>query len=602
LYLKEVKHFAMRKLRLFTIPVILSIFFFYGCKKNMVDEQFKPIINPVIPDFTTQITASVHGFITDENGEAVEGASITAGAITVTTDEFGYFKINNTSFAKSAGFIQVRQAGYFTGYRTFLPVQGKETFTRLQLIPKTTAGTIESVAGGTATLSSGATVTLPADAVVVAPNNSPYTGQIKVAAHWYDPADMETTSLTMPGDLTGIDSAGHLNVLQTFGMLGVELIGSSGELLQIAAGKKATLHFPLPASLQSIAPATIPLWFFDEGKGVWKQDGQAVKNGSSYNGEVSHFSFWNCDVGLPLVNFTAQLVDTALNPLSNIPVTISSNDIPNLSRTAFTDVNGIVTGLIPANNNLKLGILVPCNQGINAKTITTTNQSVDLGAVVVDLGQYGVLLRGTVTNCSANPVTNGYVMTIGLGNNAIINLNNGVYSAAGIICPGTTINLVAFDRETAQQKNVMDVSINQGINDLGELQICSIASTETINISNSTSTISYTLPQYLFGGNFYFLNDSTSINAIDLLNSNQQVFQLSFAGAASAGPHDLANNRVIRIDSVNWQFDVGTTVNISSYGLIGQFITGTLNGSAVSLTTPSTTTTFNIEFAVKRDQ
>jgi hypothetical protein len=289
----------MRKLRLVLIPFLLSIFF-CSCKKNMVDENYTPIVNPVIPDFATKINASVNGFITDENGEAIEGAMITAGIITTTTDEYGYFKINNASFAKSAGFIQVSKAGYFTGYSSFLPVQGKLVFTRLQLIPKTNISSVDSDAGGAVSVNGGATVTLPASAVVVAATNAPYSGSINVAAHWFNPADMSATLLTMPGDLTGVDSAGHLNVLQTFGMLAVELTGNSGELLQVALGKKASLHFPLPTSLQAAAPSYIPLWYFDETKGVWKQEGHAVKNGNSYDGEVSHFSFWNCDVGLPL--------------------------------------------------------------------------------------------------------------------------------------------------------------------------------------------------------------------------------------------------------------------------------------------------------------
>lgn len=40
----------------------------------MVDEKYTPIVNPVVPDFATKINTSVHGFITDENGEALEGA------------------------------------------------------------------------------------------------------------------------------------------------------------------------------------------------------------------------------------------------------------------------------------------------------------------------------------------------------------------------------------------------------------------------------------------------------------------------------------------------------------------------------------------------
>jgi hypothetical protein len=344
----------MRKSRLLMLAFFACTFILCGCKKNSVEEIYTPIVKPAIPDFSTLVNASVNGFITDENGNAITGASIKGGTVTAVTDEYGYFKISNTGFAKSAGFIEVNKTGYFTGYRTFLPAEGKETFIRLQLIPKTTAGTIEAATGGAISITGGATVTLPANAIVIASNNAAYPGLVNVAVHWFNPSEMQTTALTMPGNLTGVDSAGYLNVLQTFGMLAVELTGSNGELLQIASGKKASLHFPLPSSLQSIAPAYIPLWHFDETKAVWRQEGHAIKNGNSYEGEVSHFSYWNCDAGFALVNFTAQLVDTSLRPLVNVPVSVTANNLPNISRTAYTDTNGIVTGLVPASSHLIL--------------------------------------------------------------------------------------------------------------------------------------------------------------------------------------------------------------------------------------------------------
>jgi len=588
----------MRKLRLFIIPFLLSMLFFNGCKKNMVDEQFKPIVNPVIPDFATQVNASVHGFITDENGEAVEAASITTGAITVTTDEFGYFKISNAPFAKSAGFIQVQQAGYFTGYRTFLPVAGKETFIRLQLIPKTTAGTIESVAGGTVTLGSGATVMLPADAVVVASNNNPYSGDIHIAAHWYDPADMETTSLTMPGDLTGVDSAGHLNVLQTFGMLAVELTGSSGESLQMATGKKASLHFPLPASIQSIAPANIPLWYFDEIKGVWKQEGYAVKNGNSYDGLVSHFSYWNCDIGLALARFSAQVVDTGLNPLSNVPIVVTIDGQANTSRVSYSDYNGEVNGWVPANSNLEIIIPAPCNQAITIKTVSVVNEPIDLGTVKVNLNEFSAVLEGSVTKCNGSPVTDGSVIVTGFGKNSIINITNGSFSVAGIFCPGTYAKFIALDRETTQRSDISTVQLVSGTNSTGTLQACtSTGGSESITYEfTAGSPITFALPQYLFGGNFYFLNDSTSINAIDLLNSNQQVIQFSFVGPAAAGSFPISNNRIM-IDGTYYTFNQPTSATITSYGLVGQFITGYFGG-VVSPINQNLVVSFNI----KRDQ
>ncbi len=567
----------------------------------MVEENYNPIINPVIPDFATKVNAGVNGFITNESGEAVEGATITAGTATTTTDEFGYFKISNTQFSKTIGFIQVSKTGYFTGYSSFSPVAGKETFTRLKLIPKTIAGTVDSDAGGTASIAGGATVTLPANAVVVAASNSAYSGTVNIAAHWFDPADMTTTSLTMPGNLTGVDSAGHLNVLQTFGMLAVELTGSSGELLQIAAGKKASLHFPLPSSLQSTAPVYIPLWYFDETKGVWKQEGHAVKSGNSYDGEVSHFSFWNCDVGLPFVNFTAQFTDTALNPLVNIPVVITSNIFG--TGIGYTDTAGRVTGMVPANAALQIDIMATCNDRVNATAITTTNAPVDLGTIPVNLNEYTTLIEGTVTKCNGNPVTDGYVIVASSRANFYVELNNGFFSISSIVCPGTNAAFIAFDRETSQRSEVRNMDLVTGLNIVEPMQVCTASTTESITVTYNSPTgpLLFTIPQYMFGGNFYFANDSTSINAIDLLNSNQQVFQMSFTGPASTGLYPLANSRLVKIGSSFWQFEAGTSVNITSYGLIGQFITGTLNGNATMISQPITRL-YNIEFSIQRDQ
>lgn len=80
----------------------------------------------------------------------------------------------------------------------------------------------------------------------------------------------------MPGALTGLDQAGTKVVLGSFGMVAVELQGDGGELLQIASGKTVELRLAVSALQLSKAPATIPMWYFDEVKGYWVEEGQAV--------------------------------------------------------------------------------------------------------------------------------------------------------------------------------------------------------------------------------------------------------------------------------------------------------------------------------------
>ena len=100
--------------------------------------------------------------------------------------------------------------------------------------------------------------------------------------------------------LLGQNTGGEANLLETFGMLTVELTGSNNEKLQITSDSE--LKFPIANEQLSTAPNTIPLWYFDEENGYWIEDGEATKVGNQYVGTVSHFTPWNVDIPLPNEN------------------------------------------------------------------------------------------------------------------------------------------------------------------------------------------------------------------------------------------------------------------------------------------------------------
>jgi len=45
--------------------------------------------------------------------------------------------------------------------------------------------------------------------------------------------------------------------------------GASGELLKLLPGKKRPIY-PVDVKTASTTPASIPLWYFDESNGLWK--------------------------------------------------------------------------------------------------------------------------------------------------------------------------------------------------------------------------------------------------------------------------------------------------------------------------------------------
>ncbi|MFN9960451.1 MAG: hypothetical protein ACK55I_45795, partial [bacterium] len=116
---------------------------------------------------------------------------------------------------------------------------------------------------------------MPANGVTDLSGNA-YAGPVSVSMTWINPTDPNLPDIVM-GDLRGITTGGEERGLETFGMIGVELKGSSGQDLKVKLGQKADLLFHIPASIQGNAPATIDLWHYDEAKARWVQEGKATK-------------------------------------------------------------------------------------------------------------------------------------------------------------------------------------------------------------------------------------------------------------------------------------------------------------------------------------
>ncbi|MEO6670592.1 MAG: hypothetical protein ABIN36_14000 [Ferruginibacter sp.] len=561
-------------------PLILVILSYAlllnSCKKNSVEEEYVQTVQPTVPDLSTQINASVAGFITDETGAAVEGANVQKGTATTVTDAYGYFKLEDVDFSKSAGYVQVKKAGYFTGTRTFLPSAGKKTFIRLQLVPKTIAGTVSSSTGGAVVTADGASVTLPANAVVLASNSNPYTGNVNIALHWYNPADMDITQLTMPGDLRGIDSNGFLNVLTTYGMLNVELFGDGGELLQIASGIKASLNFPIPASLQGTAPSSIPLWYFDESNGLWKEDGAANKTGNSYQADVSHFTPWNCDQPMPSVDFRIQIINDSLQPMSSIAVSFSVNGLANATAVIYTNEDGIAHTTLPGNTAFVLKISSTCNSSLYTKNINTTTSAVDLGAVQIDAMQYGGGFKGTVNKCGGLPVTNGYVIISSAAYSQAVEIVNGSFNSGAVaVCPNSNASVIAFDRETSVQSAIQNITVLTGTNDLGIIEACGTPTSESITFSIDGTAGSLQTPFHVFSGDFDFANNSTNIHGFDQVNSTTS-FDINFSGIdGTGGVHAITGGSII-LNGITYH-GVFPDLTITNYGLIGEFISGSFS-------------------------
>ena len=586
----------------FMIPVFAALFFF-SCQKDLDYIT----TNGILPDFTTKVNSSVSGFVTDENNAAVLGASVTAGGFSTTTDKYGYFEIKNVQVVKSAAVVTVNQPGYFKGIKTYIADDNKAAFFRIKLIPKTNVGTISASTGGNVTLSNGLIIALPVDGVVNAGTGAAYTGAVNVAAHWIDPTASDLNQ-TMPGDLRGTNAAGSLKRLTTFGMAAVELTGASGELLQIATGKKATITMPIPSALLATADATIILWSFDEAKGLWKEEGTATKTGNTYVGEVSHFSFWNCDVPNNYVQFNCTVKDQSGNPIPYVAVKISVvGGGPYNARYGYTDSSGYVSGAIPDNAQLLLEVFTTyyCGTSIYSQNFTTTNVNVSLGTITVNTSQGVANVSGTVTDCSNMPVTNGYIVMLtdnlyyryALSNTGSFNFNAALCNNSGIA------TFIAEDAVSLQQSSLLTQTIASGPNAIGNLQACGVSIQQFITYTiDGGAPIEFLYPtdsltQYSSpGSNICSINGSRIVGG----GSTEYVgftFPTTGIGAGSVQILESFNSSMLGTQTTT----AGVNVNITEYGAVGEFIAGNFSGPVMSSGLPSTTYNIVCGFRLRRN-
>ena len=595
------------------LPLIalMTVAFFMACQKN-IDHVTPDPTNPTgeTPDLTTKVNSSVSGFVTDENNAPVAAATVKFGTMNTMTDQYGYFEVKNVQVVKTAAVVTVIKDGYFKGIKTFGATADKAAFFRIKLIPKTPGGTISATAGGNVTLSNGLIIALPANGVVNAASNAAYTGAVHVAVSWINPEASDLTQI-MPGDLRGIDTDGYLKGLTTYGMAAVELTSDAGALLQVASGKKATITMPLSSLLSSAAPSSIPLWYFDESNGLWKQDGTATKTGNTYVGEVSHFSYWNCDLPNATVPLTFTVVNGDGTPVADAYVEIRPTTPNSWSHCGgYTDATGYVSVFVTPDASYTLEIYSNCSSWGNgpdySSAFSVTTTALNLGNIVVGTAQTATV-SGTITDCANNPVTNGYIVVQnGWYYSRYPTDNTGSYSFTTVLCSGTTsVNLIAEDITGAQQSTPLTYTFVPGTNTIGNLQACGVLTTEFIHYSVDGGVTYHDL---VAPGDSLFQSGNGTSSTTYIVGSgmggpapNLYVsLQYDNTGIAAGSAQPLIN---FNSSSIADQPTVTTpiNVNITEYGAVGGYIAGNFTGTITGSSPGNTPYPIVCTFRVRRN-
>ena len=309
------------------------------------------VATPVDP--TTMKMSALSGFVYDKDGKPLPNVEISTGTLTTKTDASGGFSFSSVGTTKANGasrtVLTFKKDGYFKVTRAAELTDGdiwevvmRSTYNDADA----TSTTIDPSYEGSVNVRS-MKVNFQQDGFKDK-NNNLFYGSVTTDMLYLDPDDEDFAASMPGGDLAATNKNGEAVQLVSWGMTLVDMTDDSGNSLQLADGKPATMTYPVPEKFKNgTKPATIPLWSFDEKTGLWIEEGIATYDSQldAYVGPVTHFSWANLDYPEKRTMLTVIVQDAAGNRIPHVKVDIDGQ------KSFFTNNSGEGKTYVPRNTD-----------------------------------------------------------------------------------------------------------------------------------------------------------------------------------------------------------------------------------------------------------
>ena len=569
------------------ILVLLFPFLFNNCSS---DSGIDGNSTDTPLNFGSEVSKNFTGQILDESNNPVSNVAITVANKTATTDVNGVFIINNATVKDKFAFITAKKAGYLDGSRSLVPTNGMNNV-KITLLSGTIVGTVNSGTSGSVSLSNGSKVTF--DGNFKTETGQAYSGAVSVIMKHLDPTDASTFD-KMPGMLLAQNSSGEERVLESYGMMNVELRGAASQKLQLST--TAQIEMPIATSQLATSPTTIPLWHFDETLGYWKEEGAAAKQGTKYIGTVSHFSWWNCDAQFPTVRLSLTVVNSNGTPLANVRVGIR-RATNSYTVNGTTNTQGQVSGLVPANETLTMVVFDSCGNIVSTTNIGPFAIATTLPNLVIPNSTIqSTLVQGNLLKCDGTNVTNGYVLMRYGNQNQLATVTNGTFSFTMLVCSATNtgFSLQGFDYDNLQTTNSINFTFTSPTTNVGNITACNSIS-EFISYRIDSNPVTYIISNINASGRGTSSGTNSSgvsISSYNTVSPNTWPSFNLFGNTVIPGIYttSMFSLQSSDIGSINVQTVNTVSFNLSAVGAVGQYIDITFNGTYTNSTGSHTIT------------
>lgn len=375
-----------------------------GCGSDSESET-KPVNEEAM------LQKNVSALILSSNSNALAAAEIVIAGQTFKTDGFGKAAFT-VQIPKSATHVvvTVKKDGFISQSLRIEAGQLEQLSANLLNVKQTVSIAKIEEAQVIQSVYQNAQITIPENAFVL-PNGQPATGAVTVA---FTPWDITAADLNaMPANGVARDAQGNIVNLISAGMITATFTNAAGQKLQLAAGKTADIQMDLPvASINNqklLVGSSIPMWHFDEAKGLWIEEGvgQVVASLSSTTGlavhaTVSHFSTWNWDFKFENVGSVfVQCQSASVAVPCHITAKVKLKDGSALTKVNSISAQGTTIINMPSEGSIDWTAKDITGTLIGEKTSGTSgNVIIDLGAPTTKNFVKCELANGTAVACS----------------------------------------------------------------------------------------------------------------------------------------------------------------------------------------------------------
>ena len=272
----------------------LSFLFLFSCSGcSDKSAETKSADGQEVPD----VHVTLRGVVTNPEGAFVPFVTMTTCDGEVQTDSLGEFVLENPKIVGNRYVVRFSKEGFYDFIYSKEYIDSSEV--SIVIVPQGNNDISRSVAfqskKGIEVNVNGMVVQIPSNAIAYDDTGEEYDGVVQMDMLYLNPDSANFKRMMPGGDLLALRTSLDTTFLVSCGMVNVLLSDENGRKLQLRKSSQASLTYPIPASLQKTAPDTMPLWYFDEQKGLWIEEGYSVKEGNVYKGVVNHFTWWNGD-------------------------------------------------------------------------------------------------------------------------------------------------------------------------------------------------------------------------------------------------------------------------------------------------------------------